>query len=116
MEKQLSPDYNCAHFLADAWQAETGDDHMRGALDSFLAPPARRTASHVVRRSLVPVDKPVSPCVVLFRRGTATPHVGLYVRGAVLHLTDHGPVRQLLAVAKLGYTSVRFYAPRSPDH
>jgi len=111
MEATLRPGYNCAHFLCDAWLEETGCD-ISPVLACFLAPVARRTAHHGLTRGLRRLPAPVGPCVVLWRRGGAAPHVGLYVRGRVLHLTNNGPVRQLLAVAKVGYDSVRYYAPR----
>lgn len=111
MERRLRPGYNCAHFLCEAWQAETGQD-ISDALGCFLHDRATRTAdpsvAHAMRR--LPGPGPVS--VVVWRRPGSAPHVGMWVRGLVLHLTDSGPVRQLLAVASLGYTSVRHYAPR----
>lgn len=111
MSRRLGPLYNCAHFLAEAWERETGRD-IRPIFAGFLAPAHARRATPHARGDFVRIPAPVSPCIVLLRRVKATPHVGLFVRGRVLHLTDKGPIRQLLSVASLGYTSVRFYAPR----
>lgn len=111
MDASLSPDYNCAHFLCDAWEAETGQD-IRGTMACFLGLPGARTAGLGLVRTLRSLPGPVDPCVVLMRRRGAVPHVGLYTRRSVLHLTDLGPIRQLIKVASLGYDSTRFYAPR----
>jgi hypothetical protein len=99
LSRTLSASYSCVDFLADAWEAETGTK-----LDVFV--------SLDLRRRFDRLSDPKSPCVVLLRRARLTPHVGLFVRGRVLHLSDSGPIRQLLPLAAIGYSSVRFYAPR----
>lgn len=114
MAARLGPQYNCAHFLCDAWLAETGWD-LGSVLGSFLAARDQRTADPALVRTMQRLPGPRGPCVVLWRRRGTAPHVGLYARGTVLHLTGSGPIRQLLPVASLGYNSTRFYAPR-PDH
>ena len=107
----LTADYNCAHFVSDAWLQETGQviDHlMRG----FLAPAAERVVTPNLANSMVRLERPRSPCIVLFRRRVGSPHVGMFVRGRVFHLTDSGPIRQALDIAQVGYYKTRFYAPR----
>lgn len=111
LEARLSPNYNCAHFLCDAWEQENGED-IREVMGCFLATRQGRTADSRLVHGLQRLPGPIAPCIVLWRRRGAAPHVGLYSRRTVLHLTDSGPIRQLLAVASIGYTSTRFYAPR----
>lgn len=111
MRATLSPDYNCAHFVCDAWEVEAGQD-IRPVLHGFLARRGERRATMQLVNAMRRIPAPVGPCVVLFRRVKATPHVGLFIRGRVLHLTDSGPIRQLVDVARIGYHSVRYYAPR----
>lgn len=111
LDRRLSPSYNCAHYVAEAWECETGRD-IRDILAGFLLPPSQRRATSQAARAFVRIPRPVGPCIVLFRRVKTTPHVGFFIRGRVAHLTDSGPIRQLLDVASLGYTSVRFYALR----
>jgi hypothetical protein len=113
MAAVLHPGYNCAHFLCDAWELETGQD-IRGIMNGFLAPRRERQVQPAQRHRMERLQRADSPCVVLWRRRGAAPHVGLYVRGAVLHLTDHGVIRQPLRLASIGYHSTRFYAPRPP--
>jgi hypothetical protein len=84
-------------------------------MSCFLAPRAGRSADSSLARTMRRLPGPVGPCVVLWRRRGQAPHVGLYTRRAVLHLTDSGPIRQLLPVASIGYHSTRFYVPR-PHH
>ena len=111
LAKTLTPAYNCAHFAADVWESETGRD-IRTILSGFLTTPERRRATPQARGDLVRIPSPRSPCLVLFRRVKAVPHVGVFLRGRVFHLTTAGAIRQPLSVASLGYTAVRFYAPR----
>ena len=114
LSRQLTPAYNCAHLASDVWESETGRD-IRPILIGFLAPQSQRRVSSQVREGFERIPAPTSPSIVLFRRRGATPHVGVFLRGRVIHLTRTGVVRQPLNVAALGYTSVRFYAPR-PHH
>lgn len=109
--RQLSKEYNCAHYVAEAWERETGQD-IRAILAGFLLPPTQRRAMPHVAHQLKRIHRPEGPCIVLFRRVKSAPHVGFFIRGRVAHLADTGPIRQLLDVASIGYTSVRFYALR----
>ena len=114
MAARLTSAYNCAHFLCDAWEQETGES-IRSLLDGFLAPRHLRKADSTLGHRMYRLTAPSDPCIVLWRRKGQAPHVGLYVRRAVLHLTDHGAMRQPLDLASIGYFPPRFYAPR-PHH
>lgn len=111
LRRRVRPGYNCAHFLCEAWLAETGVD-ITPAMAGFLTAQPERNADIGLHNAFARTLTPVSPCVALFRRGRATPHVGLFVRDRVFHLTKTGAARQSLAIAQMGYTSVRFYAYR----
>jgi len=115
LHAQLTPSYNCAHYVCDVWELEVGQD-IRPTMACFLARPGERTAGLSLVRELERLAAPVDPCIVLFRRAKATPHVGVFIRGRVLHLDKSGPIRQLIAVARIGFHSVRYYAPRKVDH
>lgn len=108
---RLGPNYNCAHFVCDAWEQETGDD-IRPIMGCFLLPEHARSAAPELVHTLRRLAAASGPCIVLWRRKGTAPHVGLYSRRTVLHLADTGPIRQQLAVASLGYHTTRFYAPR----
>ena len=111
MSARLTPTYNCAHFVCDVWEHETGQD-IRPVMHGFLKTRGDRRAMPSLIHTLRRIPDATGPCIVLFRRVKATPHVGIFIRGRVFHLTDTGPIRQLLSVARVGYHSVRFYAPR----
>jgi hypothetical protein len=100
--------YNCAHFVADAWEAETGQS-IRSALDGFLLPASDRKADMSANRQLRPLKAPRSPCIVLMRSRKAPPHVGIYLRGRVGHIKKCGVAFQPLRLATLGFSTVRFY-------
>jgi hypothetical protein len=104
-------DYNCAHYAAEVWERETGQD-IRHVLGGFFAAKGGRRVDAPAVLTFRRIPAPVEPCLVLLRHGKATPHVGVFLRGRVQHLTHVGPIRQPLDVAKIGYRSVRFYAPR----
>lgn len=105
--------YNCAHYAAEVWAAETGED-ITPALTGFLAPRHDRQATPLTRKRFVRLQEPKTPCIVLFRRPRAEPHVGVYLRGAVLHLEAKMPKRDLIAdiVAANGFKTVTYYDPR----
>lgn len=111
MAARLTATYNCAHFLCDAWLAETGQD-ISVVMSCFLADRATRYAGLGLVHTLSRLSAPVGPCIVLWRTKGVAPHVGLYARRTVLHLTEQGPIRQQLVVARLGRDSERYYAPR----
>jgi hypothetical protein len=108
LDRFRTPAYNCADYVAEVWLAETGQD-IRPFIGGFFDG-ERVTAP--TRHSLQRLDSPASPCLVLFRRGKDMPHIGVFLRGRVQHLAHLAPIRQPLHVARLGYRSVRFYAPR----
>jgi hypothetical protein len=107
--RRRSPHYNCVNLVVESWYTETGQD-ISATFQGVLVPKDQRLVQAAIRGDFTPVPQPVSPCLVLFRCGKATPHLGLFVRGKVLHLSERGPVRQLIANASLGYDSVKFYA------
>jgi hypothetical protein len=111
LARQRSSRYTCANLAAEAWERETGRDIGRLLGIDLSGSPTVRDHGILVR-----VPAPFSPCIVLFQRGRLDVHVGVFLRGRVLHLTERGPMRQLLSIASLGFTSVRFYAARPTDH
>lgn len=108
MAKEYKPDYTCAHFFIDAWEATVGTSLPSDAIDCLL--PSKAITASKASRAFTPIDKPVSPCMVLFKgNGAHTAHVGLFVNGKVLHMSSTLPVRQPLSVVKTGFNKVSFY-------
>lgn len=110
LDRARTPAYNCAHYVAELWEHETGQD-IRRFIGGFFEGVGGRVSAPT-RHSLHRLNQPADPCLVLFRRGKSTPHIGVFLRGRVQHLADLAPIRQPLHIAQLGYRSVRFYAPR----
>lgn len=100
--------YNCVHFACDVWEHETGDriDHT---VESLLLPPEQRKISSALRKRLRKIDKPVTPCIVLMQRRRAEPHVGIYIRGKVLHIHELGVEYMPLDIACRGFDRIGFY-------
>lgn len=103
--------YNCVHLLKEAWLEETGQD-IGPALEGWILPPSERHIRWKDRRDWKRLDEPRTPCMVLMSRvGLAEPHVGIYLRGRVLHIhriaTEYVPIE----VAARGFSKIRFYAP-----
>lgn len=100
--------YNCAHFVCDVWEHETGKriDHN---LESFLKPVSQRRVDPALRNLFTKLKEPVTPCIVLMQRKNSPPHVGIYLRGRVLHIHETGVEFQPVDVAARGFEKVGFY-------
>jgi hypothetical protein len=100
--------YNCAHLVCEAWKDLTGFD-LVGVLGGFLSGAKDRKTILSDLRKMQPLDKVTDPCIVLMQQGRNAPHIGLYVRGRVLHIRKEGVEFQPLDVATMGFPRVRFY-------
>lgn len=100
--------YNCLHFVAEVWEAETGEDagDRLGALLA-AASGAGLTRKHV--RAFTRLDRPESPCFALMERPAGPPHVGIYIRGRILHITERGVEFFPPSIASRGFSSVKYY-------
>jgi hypothetical protein len=100
--------YNCAHFVCDVWESLTGES-LAHKLGGLLRPPKTRHASFDLRRQFKRLEAPESPCVVLMQRRGSQPHVGIFVRGRVLHIHEMGVEFQPTDVASRGFEKIGFY-------
>ena len=102
-------DYNCWDFIREVWLELTDEDI------------GFRTPKNVTRKAMkekfareeadfTQIDTPIDPCIVLFKRHRVLPHVGIFVRGKVLHLPEHSHAKyEKLEIASLGFKEVGFY-------
>jgi hypothetical protein len=100
--------YNCVHFVCEAWALITGDDlsvRAAGVLHALTAGGLQRRDISVFERLV----RPIPPCIVLFNGRNVSPHVGLFYRQKVLHITEQGVQYMPLHVAKIGFDRVSFY-------
>lgn len=103
-----SPAYDCLSFAADLWRDETGED-LRGRLDGLFVRAKDRAPAPRHFRAFERLAAPSSPCLVLLRRPRAQPHIGVFLRGRVAHLTERGAFHVPLEVARFGYARVEFF-------
>lgn len=100
--------YNCAHFVADVWKDLTGIDASI-PLGSFLTSKSERDAWKFGRRQFQPIKEPQDPCIALFKAPRIQAHIGIYIRGKILHLFHRGVEYQPIEVVGFDYPIRRFY-------
>ena len=110
-KRHMGDAYNCLHFARDVWLEHTGKD-----IGSMLQAIYEVAIDRRVRKGDViqfeRLDKPEEPCLVMFRRKFgAPPHIGVYLRGKVLHLTERGARHERLDLAQTGFipSMTRYY-------
>ena len=108
LDRQQTDTYNCLDFTREVWLAMTGVDitqRLTGLVGAFAS--RRTTVSGV--RGFTRLPGPVSPCLVVMQRYKFVPHVGIFLRGRILHLTNKGVQFQPLVVARQYFLSVKYY-------
>lgn len=103
--------HNCLHYVSEVWEDLTGQNIRQvlgTVLDGRIAD--RKLAFEVARRFKV-LEKPQSPCLVFMQAPRTVPHIGIWIRGRVLHLTQQGPMHVDVDVAAVGFKSVRYALP-----
>lgn len=100
--------YNCAHLVCEVWKDLTGDD-ISVALRGFLNGRGEGRAVLSDLRKFKRLTAPQSPCIVLFHANRQAPHVGIFLRGRVLHIQPRGVEFQPLDVVSLGFKRIGFY-------
>lgn len=102
--------YTCFHFTREVWKELTGED-LGEELEQVLNGFVKLGRKHV--RKFVELSGPQDPCLVVMQWVRSPPHLGVYLRGRVLHLQRHGVEFQPLGVADRGFTSTRFVLCRN---
>lgn len=101
--------YNCLHLADEIWFAHTGE-RLSDRLKVFHEPEADRQVRKTDVAAFTRLSAPQDPCLVLMRRPFGgRPHVGVFLRGKVLHLSERGARFERLDLARVGFSSVRFY-------
>jgi len=102
-------DYNCLHFATDVWRDLTGEDVTEGLIATMAQTTAERRMTRRAVRAFSRLEGPQDPCLVLMRRPRSEPHVGVFMRGRVLHLTERGAEFMEPAVASRGFKEVVYF-------
>lgn len=100
--------YHCAHFVCDVWEKETGHS-IRNEMFGFLFPPKDQVVDMSLRSKFKKLSAPKSPCLVLMHGKGIDPHVGIFLRGRVFHMSKKHVEWMPLQIATLGFTKVGFY-------
>jgi hypothetical protein len=106
---------NCWHLVRDVWRDITGVD--LGDLtppkpDHHSLDEAAWAASE--GPGFVRLERPRQPCIVLMRRRSEIPHVGVLMRWRVLHITPRGVRNPWLSDVEREWDSLDYYLPRDP--
>jgi hypothetical protein len=104
LDRRRRKGYDCLNFTTEVWLALTGED-LRGRLHE-LTGPGRRVGS--APRRFEKLACPQDPCLVVMHGRLGNPHIGVYLRGRVLHLLNYPEFTQL-EVATRGFTRVSYY-------
>ena len=104
-----SDNYHCVHFVIDAGKHLFNYDFSANflGLDKSLThngTPSRHTVAHSQR-----ADTPTDGTVVLMTKLDNGLHVGLYLDGRVLHLTEQGVRFETVRALGRMYKRIRYY-------
>jgi hypothetical protein len=85
-------------------------DEMKQLMSGFLCAPTERKARPSNLRPHRFLRKPEELCVVLMQAPRVATHVGIWIRGRVLHIiANKGVQYQPLDVVRVGFSKVRFF-------
>lgn len=104
--------YNCGHFAADVWKDITGID-ISEAISGLVMPTGKGRAILANLRAFKRLTGPISPCIAMLSPPRGQAHVGIYLRGKILHITELGVHFDYIEVASCGFNHVRFYECRA---
>jgi hypothetical protein len=100
--------YNCWAFSREIWLELTGKN-LGNQTPARRDPQEYKNKAEEFSQKLQRLESPAEPCLVLFQRPRLEPHIGVYYKGKVLHLTQSGAYYMPLHEVSLGYLSVSFY-------
>lgn len=102
--------YHCAHLVVDVLEIELGVN-LSGLLLPVLD--KREGVRQILpewRERFKRIKTPEEKSIIIFRAADKSTHAGVFLRGRVIHLKEHGGVECVdLSVAALGFRSMRVY-------
>ena len=97
--------YTCYHFVAEILKDRIGKDLSESLAHLFNT--GKLSKSHV--RLFTEVKVPTDYNIVIMQRPNVNPpHMGVFIRGKILHLHRKGVEYQPIDIASRGFPSVRF--------
>jgi len=104
--------YNCFHLAAEVWADLTGQDLIKAYGDAIRDGLEARRLNRQLVSGLREIPKPQDPCIVVLQNPRETPHIGVYLRGRVLHIREHQGVRfEPIFFAQFGFKTTRYALP-----
>lgn len=102
--------YNCWHFVRDVWQELTGTT-LYDFTPAHTSKAELELAAHDAVQHFVQVERGpgCGPLIVLMQQTKTAPHVGVLIKGKVLHLKPCGAAYEAFDVARIGFSKVSFY-------
>lgn len=100
--------YNCAHFVCEVWAQLTGED-ITHKLTGMLKGKHERIVDPKLRFQFKKLKSPCNICLIVMHRRKMGSHVGIYINGKVLHITESGVERVAVSVATFGFDKFGFY-------
>jgi hypothetical protein len=100
--------YTCLEFTAEVWKDLTREDIGDRLRILHIASADRRITPSDLRY-FQRLGEAASPCIALMRRPKTVPHMGVALRGRILHLNEMGAAFQSPHFAGLGFKTVTYY-------
>jgi hypothetical protein len=108
LDRMPRPGYNCLDFTREVWLALTGQDiteRLTGLVGDFAC--RKATVSGV--KGFKRLQTPSSPCFVVMQRTKFVPHIGIFLNGRMLHMSNKGVQYMPIEVARAYFTGIRYY-------
>src|SRR5258708_385782 len=106
LDREQSKTYNCLNFVREVHLAMTGQD-ITAKLTGLVGEFSQRKATVTGVKGFTRLSEPHSPCFVVMQRSRFVPHIGIYLDGRILHLTNKGVQFQPLIVARQYFLNVK---------
>lgn len=108
MRDYNDPSYNCWDFTRDVWMDLTNFDIG----DRTPIPPSSISIVKRINRQKHEFEKllePLSPSIVLMKITGKLPHIGVYIKGKILHLTDSVAKYESISSLQINVIEMNFY-------
>lgn len=104
--------FNCFHLAAEVWMDLTSQDLIKLYGDAIRNGVESKKLSRRLIQGFREIRVVQDPCIVLLQNPRTSPHIGVYLRGRVLHIREHSGVRfEAIHFARLGFKTMRFALP-----
>lgn len=100
--------YNCAHFVCEVWKDLFNQD-ISYALNGVLSGPGSRTLHAHSLAIFERLKLPQGHSLALFQQHRRQTHVGIWLKGKILHIGKNGVEWSYLETVCIGFNQVRFY-------